>query len=216
MALNHTSTTASILFKEELTRMTLPTVTPLILTGVPVQIPLAWANSKTPKYFLNLDRIWNPLNHAKLSAKRTAPDTRNNPTPPSQMLLRPNPKSLNGRNVCLQIFLGISKTTPSGFFFSEEEDGWLWPASADIALTLLSFMCDLVGRQGKQFEELLGRVINDEDSTVGHVETWTKGFHTIFCKVLNGETVPIANYNCSFIGNTYTKHWLLEPILTIH
>lgn len=171
MALIQTSTTASILFKDGLTPMTLPTVTPLILTGVPVQIPQAWENSKTAKYFLNLDRIWNPLNQAKLSAKRTVPDTKNNPTPPSQMLLRPNPKSLRGRNVCLQIFLGTSKTTASGFFLSEEEDGWLCAASEDIALTLVNFIRGLEGRQGKQFEEPCGRVINDEDSTVRHVET---------------------------------------------
>ena len=170
MAVKHTSTSASILFREGLTRMTLPTVTPLILTGVPVEIPQAWENSKKVLYFLNLDRIWNPLNQAKLSAKRTAPDTRNNPTPPSQMLPRPNPKSLNGRNVCLQMFLGTSKTTASGFFFVEE-DGWLCPASADMAITLVSFLHCLDGRQGKQFEELGGRVVNDEDSTVGHVET---------------------------------------------
>ncbi len=174
MPVKHTSTTASILFNEGLTRMTLPTVTPLILTDVPVEIPEAWANSKTAKYFLNLDRIWNPLNQAKLSAKITALDTRNNPTPPSQMLPRPNPKSLNGRNVCLQMFRGTSKTTASGFFFVEEDDGsdgWLCPASADIARTLGSFVYGLDGREGKQFEELCGRVINDEDSTVGHVET---------------------------------------------
>nr|AFK48981.1 unknown [Medicago truncatula] len=35
------STTASILLNEGLTRMTSPTVTPLILTGVPVDIPQA-------------------------------------------------------------------------------------------------------------------------------------------------------------------------------
>lgn len=151
--------------------MTLPTVTPLILTGVPVEIPQAWANSKTVKYFLNLDRIWNALNQAKLSAKRTAPDTRNNPTPPSQMLLRPNPKSLKGRNVCLQRFLGISRTTARGFFLSEEDIACPCPASVELALILVSFACGLDGRQGKQFEELRGGVINDEDDIAVQVES---------------------------------------------
>jgi hypothetical protein len=71
------------------------------------------------------------------------------------MLLRPNPKSLNGFNVCLQILRGTSKITASAFIFSEEEGGcWLCPVSADIARTPMNFFCGLAGRKGKKFEEL--------------------------------------------------------------
>ena len=150
-----TSTTVSILFNEGLMRMTLPTFTPLILTGVPVLIPQAWANSNTAWYFWNLCCIRYPLNQDKLRAMRTVLDTRNNPTPPSQMLFRLNPKSFNGRNVCFHIVWGTSKTKENGFFVFTLEGGWLCPVSADVALIRAGF---LNGNRGKQFEELLGKV----------------------------------------------------------
>ena len=172
-----TSTTVSILFNEGLMRMTLPTFTPLILTGVPVLIPQAWANSNTAWYFWNLCCIRYPLNQDKLRAMRTVLDTRNNPTPPSQMLFRLNPKSFNGRNVCFHIVWGTSKTKENGFFVFTLEGGWLCPVSADVALIRAGF---LNGNRGKQFEELLGKVRIGEYSTFGHPETWAVGFPTIF------------------------------------
>ncbi len=185
-------------------RMTLPTVTPLILTGVPVHIPQAWANSNTAKYFLNLERIWNPLNQAKLRAMRTVLDTRNNPTPPSQMLFRLNPKSFNGRNVCLQIFRGTSKTKENGFLVSTLEGGWLCPESADVALIRAGFLRDLSGKWGKQFEELLGKVKIDEYNTFGHEETSAVGFPTIFYSIPSEEILhqyPINNYKSTKVWN---------------
>lgn len=135
-----------MLVKEGLTRMTSPTVTPRILTGVPVDIPEAWENSNVAVYLLNLDRIWKPFNHAKLSAKRTAPETRKRPTPPSQMLLPPNPKSVNGRVVCLQMARGMSKTSERGLFDPEGEDGSTFPASAEVAVILFIFLRGIYGR----------------------------------------------------------------------
>jgi hypothetical protein len=98
------------------------------------------------------------------------------------MLLRPNPKSPNGFNVCLQILTGTSKTTASGFIFSEEEGGgWLCPVSADIARTPKSFFCGLARRQGRKFEEPGDTLTNDdEDSIAGQVDTWTTDFPNIF------------------------------------
>ena len=107
--------------------MTLPAVAPLILTGVPLLMPQASVYSNTTVYFQNLDQIWKPLNQAKLRTNRTVPDTRNSPTPPSQMLLPLNPKSLNGRNVFLQMAHGMFDKAESGFFASEEDDDGLWP-----------------------------------------------------------------------------------------
>lgn len=137
------------------------------------------------------------------------------------MLLRPNPKSLKGLRVRLQMFWGTLNTTERGFFGPDEDGVGFCSVSENAALTGTSFFCNFDGKTGRKLVELYGAVNSDEDNAVQVPQTWTIVFPSILntksgnrtsnqrCRVtllqVVNLSVHMSSATCKYISIVITK-----------
>mmetsp|Transcript_7588 Transcript_7588/g.29947 ORF Transcript_7588/g.29947 Transcript_7588/m.29947 type:complete len:300 (+) Transcript_7588:624-1523(+) len=96
------SISTSTFSRDGLTDRTLPTFTPRTRTVVPTWMPHAKGNSTNAWYDRSLLKL-RPRIHWIVSAVREMPPRMKRPTPPSQTLVLPKPKSRRGLIVCAQM-----------------------------------------------------------------------------------------------------------------